>query len=78
LLLEEETGIRPTHGVIVSSDGTRRTVENTDELRAWVLDIVDQIRAARASVAEPIPVQPVPGQCRPCGMRGLCVQARRE
>jgi hypothetical protein len=37
-------------GVIVCGDGTRHRVENTDELRAWVLDLAGQIRAARAAV----------------------------
>jgi CRISPR-associated exonuclease Cas4 len=76
LLTEEKTGIRPPWGFIVCGDGTRHRIENTDELRAWVLDLAGQIRAARAAVAQPIPVEPVRGQCRPCGMRGHCGQAR--
>ncbi len=76
LLVEEELRIRPSHGFIVCGDGSRHRIENSDELRAWVLDMAGQIRAARAVVAQPIPVTPVPGQCRPCGMRGHCSQAR--
>ena len=76
LLTEEETGIRPPHGFVVCGDGTRHRIENTEELRAWVLDLAGQIRAARAAVTQPIPVNPVPSQCRPCGMRGHCGQAR--
>ena len=76
LLIEEELRIRPSHGFIVCGDGTRHRIENSDELRAWVLDLAGQIRAARAAVTQPIPVNPVPGQCRPCGMRGHCGQAR--
>ena len=76
LLIEEELRIRPSHGFIVCGDGTRHRIENTDELRAWVLDLAGQIRAARAAVDQPIPVNPMPGQCRPCGMRGHCGQAR--
>ena len=49
---------------------------NTKGLRAWVLDLAGQIRAARARVGEVIVVEPKPGQCRPCGMRGQCGQAR--
>jgi len=45
-------------------------IDNSDELRAWVLDLAGQIRAARAAVMEPIPVNPRQSQCRPCGMRG--------
>ena len=70
LLVEEELRIRPSHGFIVCGDGTRHRIENTEELRAWVLDLAGQIRAARAAVTKPIPVNPKPGQCRPCGMRG--------
>ena len=76
LLVEEELRIRPTHGFIVCGDGTRHRVENEESLRAWVLDLAGQIRAARKAVTVPITVNPVPGQCRPCGMRGHCGQAR--
>jgi CRISPR-associated exonuclease Cas4 len=76
LLIEEELRIRPTHGFIVFGDGTRHRIENTDELRAWVLELAAQIRAARAAVTVPIPVNPRPGQCRPCGQRENCGQAR--
>jgi hypothetical protein len=77
-LVEAELRIRPPHGFIVCGDGTRHRIENTEELGAWVLELADQIRAARRRIAEPIRVQPKPGQCRPCGMRGHCGQARRE
>jgi CRISPR-associated exonuclease Cas4 len=76
LLIEEELRIRPSHGFIVCGDGTRHRIENDDTLRTWVLELVGQIRAARAAVAVPIPVNPRPGQCRPCGMLGHCGQAR--
>jgi CRISPR-associated exonuclease Cas4 len=76
LLIEEELRIRPTHGFIVLGDGTRERVENTDKLRAWVLELAGQIRAARAEVMRQIPVDPRPGQCRKCGMREHCGQAR--
>jgi CRISPR-associated exonuclease Cas4 len=76
LLIEEELRIRPTHGVIVCGDGTRHRIENDAELRAWVIDLAGQILAARAKVTTPIPVNPKPGQCRPCGMRDHCGQAR--
>jgi CRISPR-associated exonuclease Cas4 len=76
VLVEEELRIRPPHGFVVLGDGARHRIDNTAELRAWVLDLAGQIRAARAAVNQPIPVQPVPGQCRPCGVRGYCGQAR--
>jgi len=55
---------------------TSYRIDNTDDLRAWVLELAGQIRVARAAVAQPIPVSPAKGQCRPCGMRGHCGQAR--
>ena len=76
LLIEEQLRIRPPYGFIVCGDGTRHRIDNTDDLRAWVLDLAGQIRAARAAVTQPIPVRPVHGQCRACGMRGSCGQAR--
>jgi CRISPR/Cas system-associated exonuclease Cas4 (RecB family) len=76
LLVEEELRVRPPHGFVVTGNGTRHRVENTEELRAWVLELAGRIRAARANVRQPIPVSPWPGQCRPCGMRGHCSQVR--
>ena len=69
-----------TEGVVPSlaesDNGSRHRVENTAELRAWVLDLAGQIRAARARRGEVIPVNPRPGRCRSCGVRGHCGQAR--
>jgi CRISPR/Cas system-associated exonuclease Cas4 (RecB family) len=76
ILLEEETGIWPPHGFIVTGDGTRQRIENTDEFRAWVLGVADQIQAARRQMAEIIQVNPPPAKCRSCGQRGNCGQAR--
>ena len=36
--MEEELRIRPSHGFVVCGDGTRHRIENTQELRSWVLD----------------------------------------
>jgi CRISPR-associated exonuclease Cas4 len=76
LLIEQELRIRPSHGFIVCGDGTRHRIENDEALRAWVLDLAGQIRALRAVPDQPIEVRPNPGQCRPCGMREHCGQAR--
>lgn len=75
-LIEDQLGVRPPHGYIVTGDGVRHQVENTEGLRARVLVLAGQIRAARARVREAIPVTPAPGQCRFCGMRGRCGQVR--
>ena len=76
LLIEEELRIRPTHGFIVLGDGTRQRVENTAELRAWVLELAGQIRAARAAVTQPIPVDPQTGAVQGVRDAGHCGQAR--
>jgi CRISPR-associated exonuclease Cas4 len=76
ILLEEETGVRPPHGFIVTGDGTRHMIENTDELRTWVLGVADRIRAARANVEQAIPVNPPPAKCRTCGQRENCGQRK--
>ncbi len=76
ILIEDRLGVRPTHGFIVCGDDARHRIDNTEELRAWVLDLAGQIRTARARVGEVIPVEPTPGQGRRCGMRGHCGQAR--
>ena len=65
LVIEEELRVRPTHGFVVCGDGTRRRIENTEELQAWVLDLAEHVRAARARVGEVISVNPTPSQCRP-------------
>jgi CRISPR/Cas system-associated exonuclease Cas4 (RecB family) len=76
LLIEDQLKVRPAYGIIVCGDGARHRVENSEALRAWVLQLAEQIRAARAQVRQPIPVNPRPGQCQPCGMRAHCSQVR--
>jgi CRISPR-associated exonuclease Cas4 len=76
LLVEEEYGVRPPYGVIVTGNGTRHRIDNEEGLRVWVLDLAGRIRAARAQVSAAIPVNPSPGQCAACGMRNQCSQAR--
>ena len=75
VLIEEELRVRPPHGFVICRDGTRHRIDNDDRLRAWVLELAGQIRAARREISMPIPVDPNPGQCRPCGMRAHCGQA---
>ena len=75
LLIEDQLDVKPPLGFIVCGDGTRHRIENDDGLRAWVLDLAGQIRAARAAVTQPIQVNPVPRQCLPCPQRGTAGQA---
>lgn len=77
LLIEEETGVAPPHGFISLKGGERVKVENTPELRAWVLDVADQIRAARKQVEKMIQVSQPPAKCRGCGVREACGQRAR-
>ncbi len=74
LLIEEETGVRPTHGFIVTGQGTRHRIENTPELQEWVLGVAEQIRAARQELEREIPVRQPAAKCRACGMRVGCGQ----
>ena len=76
ILIEEETGVRPTHGFISLESGERVRIENTPELRALVLDVADQIRVARSDLSREIPVRQPPAKCRGCGMREGCGQRR--
>ena len=69
ILIEEETGVRPTHGFISLKSGERVRVENKAELRDWVLGVAEQIRAARRKMGHEITVRQPPGKCRRCGMR---------
>jgi hypothetical protein len=44
LLIEETWRVKPPHGFVECEDG-RHCIENTAELRAWVLEIEAAIRA---------------------------------
>jgi CRISPR-associated exonuclease Cas4 len=74
LLVEEEYGVRPPYSFIVLGDNPPVKVENTDQLRAWVLRIADQIRAAQRQLDVPIQVRQPAAKCRACGMRDRCGQ----
>jgi CRISPR-associated exonuclease Cas4 len=76
LVIEDKFRVKPTHGFIITGDDVPHRIENDPELRALVLDLAGRIREARKSVGVPILVAPKPGQCRPCGMREHCGQAR--
>jgi CRISPR-associated exonuclease Cas4 len=74
ILIEEHYGVRPPFGVIVSGGGRRKRIENTEELRARVLDVARQIREARRRVYDEIAASPERWQCRVCGQRSRCRQ----
>ncbi len=75
-LIEDRLAVTPTHGFIVCGDGSRHRIENDAMPRSWVLGLAARIREARKAVMAPISVNPKPGQCRPCGQRPNCGQAR--
>ena len=75
LLVEEEMRIYPSHGFIVLGDGTPHRIENTEEMRDWVLDLAGQIRAARAARAAVD--APIPSQPDAAGVASLRIACRR-
>lgn len=76
LLVEEEYGVRPPHGVVVLGDGSRVEVRNTERLRSEVLAIAAEIREHRRNLRAEIPVRQPAAKCRGCGQRGHCSQSR--
>ena len=76
LLIEEEFGVRPPHGVVVLAEGKRVEVENSEELKAEVLSVAEKIREHRRNIEQEIQVQAVAAKCRACGQRKNCSQAR--
>ncbi len=76
LLIEETFGRRPPCGAIVLEGGGPVEVPLTEELEAEVLSIAQRIREHRRRIHEEIPVRPAAGQCRGCGQRQNCSQAR--
>jgi len=76
LLIEEEFGVQPPFGFVVTGDGKRHRIDNDERLREWVLQLAAEIRKLRRAAKVPIPVNPVRGQCKPCGVRSHCGQAR--
>jgi CRISPR-associated exonuclease Cas4 len=76
VLVEEHYGVRPPFGVIVTGDGRRKRIENTEELRGRVLEVARQVRESRRQVELEIVTSPERWQCRVCGQRSRCRQAR--
>jgi CRISPR-associated exonuclease Cas4 len=76
LVIEDKFGVKPTHGFIITGDDVPHRVENDAELRALVLKLDAEMRAVKANPLQAIPVNPVRGQCPPCGQKANCGQAR--
>jgi CRISPR-associated exonuclease Cas4 len=76
ILIEEHYGVRPPFGVIVTGDGRRKRIANTEDLRGHVLEIARQIRDARGQVDVELAASPKQWQCRVCGQRRHCGKAQ--
>src|SRR3954452_17432693 len=72
ILIEEHYGVRPPYGVIVTGDGSRKQIANSEKLRGRVLGIARQVRAARRQVAFELKASPERWQCQACGQRSRC------
>ena len=70
LLVEETTGRRPAYGIVKYADKTF-SVENTDELRSALLDLLDEMRQA-LSVGRATRSHADARRCAGCGYRHAC------
>ncbi len=73
LLIEEEFGVRPSHGILQYADATIR-LAYTDALRQELLATLSEMRRAARS-REVSRHHEAPGRCRRCGYREICTQA---
>ena len=70
LLVEENFGVRPPYGILQYRDQAF-AIEYTDELEADLLDLLDEMRAARLE-DDPDPEHDDPRRCAACGLRDGC------
>lgn len=70
LLVEENFGVRPPYGILQYRDQAF-AIDYTDDLEADLLDLLDEMRAARAEV-DPEPEHDDPRRCAACGLREVC------
>lgn len=70
LLVEENYGVRPPYGILQYKDRAF-AVDYTGELEADLLDVLDDMRAAREE-DDPEPDHDDPRRCRACGVRAAC------
>ena len=76
LLVEEVYGRRPPYGTLILGDNSRYKIRNTFWLRRKVVRLAEKLRRQRTQINKPARVNATPGQCRSCGFRGSCGQAR--
>lgn len=70
-LLEETTGVRPTHAVLVLANGQQQQVAFTPELERHLHDTMQQMRDVLESGEAPGPCW-ARGKCGGCGYRQIC------
>lgn len=70
LLVEENYGVRPPYGILQYRDGAF-AIDYTDDLEADLLDVLDEMRAARGE-DDPDPGHDDRRRCVGCGVRADC------
>ena len=70
LLVEETTGCRSPHGLLKYANALYE-VDFTEELKAELLDTIDEMRQARLD-ADLARSHNQPGKCAACGFREVC------
>jgi CRISPR-associated exonuclease Cas4 len=70
LLIEQYSGVRPTHGILHYRNRTFE-IDYTRELEGQLRGLLDEIRGQRGSVNRS---HNEPGRCEHCGFRGVCDQ----
>lgn len=72
LLVEDQLGVRPTHGLIKYNDGVFE-VEYTPQLKRQLLQVLDAMREDAVAVEVDRSHQES-GRCRGCGLQSACGQ----
>lgn len=71
LLVEEQFGIRPSHGILQYQDNAF-AIDYTDELEADLLDTLASMRSALLDAEQVQRHHASPARCRACSVRAAC------
>jgi len=73
-LVEDQMRVRVPYGLVIYAGHQVRRVEYTDASRAWLAQVIDEVRTARK-----LPVirrnHNIAGRCSGCGLRARCDQS---